>query len=121
MLVLDPTDMYIAKPYRSSEAENRATVVCSISLRSVIAAADDAEWLHVAVRHEDVGSLIKNGNMALQLESNGSCLIVKQYLDRSRDILRHELLGKVSVLLNQACDSDGTDGAAGIEEKKSIE
>jgi hypothetical protein len=37
--------------------------------------------------------------MALKFESNGTCLIVKQYLDRSREVLRQELLEKVSELL----------------------
>ncbi len=122
MLVLDPTDMFIAKPLKGTEAGgNRATILCSISLRSVIAAADDGEWLHVAVRQQDVGFLIKNGNMALQLESTGSCLIVKQYLDRSRDGLRHELLDKVSILLNEACTSNSIESAPSTEEKKTSE
>lgn len=37
--------------------------------------------------------------MALKFESNGTCLIVKQYLDRSREVLRQGLLEKVSALL----------------------
>lgn len=119
MLVLDPTDMFIVRPMKSTVEENRATVLCSISLRSVIAAADDGEWLHVAVKHEDVGFLVKNGNMAFRLESNGSCLIVKQYLDRSREMLRQELLGKMSVLLAEAGASQDPESAHEGEEKKS--
>jgi hypothetical protein len=61
MLVLDPTDMFVVKPMTAKMEENRGTVLCSISLRSVIAAAGDGEWLHAAVRNEDVGFLIKNG------------------------------------------------------------
>ena len=60
-LVLDPTDMIVVKPMVGKMEENRGTTLCSISLRNVIAAAADGEWLHVAVRHEDVGFLIKNG------------------------------------------------------------
>jgi hypothetical protein len=119
MLVLDPTDMFIVRPMKSTVEENRATVLCSVSLRSVIAAADDGEWLHVAVRHEDVGFLIKNGNMALRLENNGSCLIVKQYLDRSREMLRQELLGKMSMLLAGAAAPKDAESAHIGEEKKS--
>jgi hypothetical protein len=61
ILVLDPTDIFIVKPVNRSDV-NRGTIVCSASLRSVIAFASDGEWLHVAIRHmEDVGFLIKNG------------------------------------------------------------
>jgi hypothetical protein len=60
-LVLDPKDMFVVKPAAAQMEENRGTVLCTVSLRSVIAAAADGEWLHVAVRHEDVGFLIKNG------------------------------------------------------------
>lgn len=61
VLVLDPTDIFIVKPVNRSDI-NRGTIVCSASLRSVIAFASDGEWLHVAIRHmEDVGFLIKNG------------------------------------------------------------
>lgn len=39
--------------------------------------------------------------MALRFETVGTCLIVKQYLDRSRQILRQELMGKVSTLFRE--------------------
>ena len=60
VLVLDPTAMFVVKPSPQIEF-NRGTIITSISVRNVIAAAADGEWLHVAVRHEDVGFLIKNG------------------------------------------------------------
>jgi Uncharacterised conserved protein len=98
MLVLDPTDLFVVKPLKKME-ENRGTVLFALSLRNIIAAAADGEWLHIAVRCQDVGFLIKNGNMALKFESSGTCLIVKQYLDRSRELLRQELMTKVPDLL----------------------
>jgi Uncharacterised conserved protein len=104
LLVLDPTNMFVVRRQPSGVDENRATVLCSISLRRVIAAAEDGDWLHVAVRNEDNddgGYFVKNGNMALQLETNGSCLLVKQYLDRSRESLRQALMDKVAIFLNQ--------------------
>jgi hypothetical protein len=101
MLILDPTYIFIVKVIRGQVEENRSTMLCSISLRSVIAAAADEEWLHVAVRHEDVDLLIKNGNMALQFENPGASLIVKNYLDRSREVLRQELIVKASELLTR--------------------
>ena len=135
LLVLDPTSMFVVRPQQLQQSgvdENRATVVYSISLRSVIAAAEDGEWLHVAVRPGGSGGvdgdeddcsgghyyLIKNGNMALRLETNGSCLIVKQFLDRSRESLRQELMDKVGIFLQEA-------GALALdcpsEEKKTLD
>ncbi|KAG7364568.1 hypothetical protein IV203_037770 [Nitzschia inconspicua] len=98
VLVLDPTDLFVVKPRKKME-ENRGTLLFALSLRSIIAAAADGEWLHIAVRNQDVGFLIKNGNMALKFESPGTCLIVKQYLDRSQEVLRQELLNKIPDLL----------------------
>lgn len=96
-LVLDPTDLYIVKPMVQKTEENRGTILFGISLRNIIAAAVDQSWLHIAVRNPDNitdKTLIKNGNMAFQFESAGTCLIVKQYLDRSREVLRQDLLDK---------------------------
>ena len=72
VLVLDPTDMFVVKPSPQIEF-NRGTIITSISLRNVIAAASDGEWLHVAVRHEDVGFLIKNGTLHWPL---GFCCVL---------------------------------------------
>jgi hypothetical protein len=109
ILVLDPTDMFIVKPVVKNMEENRGTVLCGISLRNIIGAAADGSWLHVAVRNSDAGFLIKNGNMALQFESPGTCLIVKQYLDRSREVLRQHLLTKIPDLLQAPkVSSDGS-------------
>lgn len=60
VLVVDPTDLYVASTIGGT-GETRGKIACRISLTAVIAAASDAEWLHVAVRHSDVGLLIKNG------------------------------------------------------------
>lgn len=97
-MVLDSMDLFVVKPMKKIE-ENRGTVLFALPLRNIIAAAADGEWLHIAVRSNDVGFLIKNGNMALKFESSGTCLIVKQYLDRSREVLRQELMTKVPDLL----------------------
>lgn len=103
VLVLDPIDMYVVKPFQRSEV-NRGTVLCCIPLLKVIAAAKDGNWLHVAVHHADVGFLIKNGNMALCFDSAGTCLIVRQYIDRCRQLLRCELLEKIKVLFGEQGD-----------------
>ena len=73
VLVLDPTDMFIVKPVNRSDV-NRGTIICTASLRSVIAFASDGEWLHVAIRHmEDVGCLIKNGTYTNHSLLPGNC------------------------------------------------
>ena len=46
-----------------------------------------------------VPTLLFPGNMGLKFENAGTSLIVKQYLDRSREVLRQELLNKASELL----------------------
>jgi hypothetical protein len=97
ILVLDPMDMFVLKPVPRSNG-SRGTVACCIPLLNVIAAAADHAWLHVAVKHPDIGFLIKNGNMALRFESAGTCLIVRQYLERSRRALRAEMLEKIKLL-----------------------
>jgi len=101
-LVLDPTELFIVKPLVQKIEGNRGTILLGISLRNIIAAAVDQTWLHIAIRSSESiisPTLIKNGNMALRFESAGTCLIVKQYLDRSREVLRQDLLTKIPELL----------------------
>lgn len=40
----------------------------------------------------------QTGNMALQFDNEGTCLIVRQYLERSRNILRSKLGEKIHLL-----------------------
>lgn len=107
-LVLDPTDLFVVKPMVQKMEENRGTILFGISLRNIIAAAVDQAWLHIAVRGSENQTLIKNGNMALQFESTGTCLIVKQYLDRSREVLRQDLVNKLPDLL-QCAEENASD------------
>ena len=64
VLVVDPTDIFVAKPNPRSGVD-RGTIVCRVPLQSVIAAASDGDRLHIAVRHSDVGRLIKNGKQKI--------------------------------------------------------
>lgn len=105
-VVLDPTDMFVVKPYARHEV-NRGTIICCISLLDVVAAAVDNERLHIAVRHDNIGFLIKNGNMVLTFDSAGTCLIASQYLDRCRTLLRKELYGKIVKLFSGESPSNG--------------
>ena len=96
ILVLDPTDILVVKPIPRND--HRGTLICQIPLQCIIAAASDEAWLHIAVKHHDVGSLIKNGNLALRFESPGTSLIVSQYLERCRQVLRGELVEKIRTI-----------------------
>lgn len=99
VLVLDPTDLFIVR-LRSGDEIQRGVVVCCIPLLNIIAAAGDGVWIHIAVRHDDVDGLIKNGNMALKFDTAGTCLIVAQYLERSRKLLRKESSEKIRLLFS---------------------
>jgi hypothetical protein len=99
VLVLDPTDLFVVKPIRQA---NRGTIICAVSLRRIIAFASDGQCLHIAVRNmPDVGFLVKNGNMALHFDDAGTCLIVKQFLDRSQSLLRNELKDQIDELFHE--------------------
>jgi len=105
MIVLDPNELFVLQPNAKSEGVkaggNRGKILCSASLRSVITAVSDKEWLHIAIRHmENVDSLIKNGNMSLRFDSPGTCLIVRQYLERCRSALRCKLSKQIDILLD---------------------
>jgi len=99
MIVLDQKEILVVKPQHGKAAENRGVVLCCIALRSIIAAASDGSWLHVATKHDDISGLVKNGNMALEFDSPSTSLIVKQYLDRSREVLKQDMIDKSRALL----------------------
>ena len=100
-LVLDPTHICVVKILTTTATESkRGVILCSIPLLQVIAAATDGDTLHIAVQHDNVGGLIQNGNMTLCFPSTGTTLVVQQYLDRSRQVLRDELLAKIKCLFS---------------------
>ena len=45
--------------------------------------------------------------MALKFDSAGTCLIVRQYLERSNNILRSDLGEKIQLLLSQGTNTYG--------------
>jgi len=55
-----------------------------------------------------------SGNMALHFDSAGTCLIVKQYIERSRNILRSDLGEKIQLLFSH--DTEATDSPTGKSE-----
>lgn len=106
MIVLDPTDLFILKPNPRDGSCNRGTILCSASIGSVITAVSDKDWLHIAIREtEDIGVFIRNGNMSLHFDSVGTCLIVKQYLERCRSALSSKMIAKVDKMIDE-CTGD---------------
>lgn len=108
-LVLDPTILFIVQAPSTKERpvddsklamNTRGVVICAIPLLRVIATAADGDTLHVAVHHPDVPGFIQNGNLAFHFPSSGTSLVVQRYLDRSRQLLRKELSGKIVKLFS---------------------
>jgi hypothetical protein len=106
VLVLDPTEIFIVKPLATTTG-NRGTILCCISLLDVVGSAADDESLHIAVRHENVGFLIKNGNLALSFDSPSTSMVVSRCLDRCCSLLRREMYKKIEEMLTLAESSSG--------------
>ena len=109
ILVLDATSIIVARPMfpqQRSDVDSapsvleRSIIVCYIPLLDVIFAACDHTRLHIAVRHENVNCLIRNGNMIVTLDSPGTCCIVHQYLEKCRKLLREEMHKKIIKLFS---------------------
>ena len=129
-LVLDPTALFVVRAQQTkrsleSSGLQRGTMLCCIPLLHIIAAGVDGEWLHVAVRHEDFRSLIKNGNMALRFDTPETSSKIRSRLMSSRLIMRMELAQTIKSVLgpgeNESVASNNTSSAvvdATVEEKK---
>jgi protein CLEC16A len=105
ILVLEYSSLFIITPFANRQV-NRGIILLGVSLLDVIAAAADGSGLHIAVRHDDVSSLVKNGNMVLQFESDGTCLVAAQYLNRCRTLLRRDLYNKITRLFSGESNSE---------------
>ena len=55
--------------------------------------------------------------MALRFDNPGTCLIVQQYLERSRNVLRSDLMDKIQLLFSPD-DSDGPSPSSPENKKK---
>lgn len=55
-----------------------------------------------SLAHSIVSTILslRIGNMALHFDNEGTCLIVRQYLERSRNVLRSELGDKIEQLFS---------------------
>lgn len=122
VLVLDATSIMVVRPIVSPQQRQleRGIIICYIPLLDVIAAACDDIRLHVAVRYENLGCLIRNGNMIVTLDSPGTCFIVHQYLEKCRRLLREELHKKIVKLFStnhhpNVYDSDAPSQQEGVD------
>jgi protein CLEC16A len=107
VIVLDATNILVVRPIipqtnikSTPLVTERGVIICHIPLSDVIAAACDDIRLHIAVRYKNIGCLIRNGNMIVTLDSPGTCLIVHQYLEKCRKMLREELHIKIIKLFS---------------------
>eukprot|EP00555_Chaetoceros_dichaeta_P007304 CAMPEP_0198267286 /NCGR_PEP_ID=MMETSP1447-20131203/32380_1 /TAXON_ID=420782 /ORGANISM="Chaetoceros dichaeta, Strain CCMP1751" /LENGTH=183 /DNA_ID=CAMNT_0043957809 /DNA_START=72 /DNA_END=619 /DNA_ORIENTATION=+ len=106
--LVEGEELYVLKPKFKSIGEERGTILCSTKLRNILGTAIDGEWLHVAMREqvEDVGVLIKKGNMALRFDSMNTCLSMKDNLEKGQLASHRAVLQQVESFL-QRCLSDG--------------
>ena len=103
LLVVDPMELFIVRANQSNKRTetfvSRGTILCCIPLLHIIAVGVDGEWLHVAVRHENFRSLIKNGNMVLQFDSHETCSSVRNYLETQRRERRMAVSERIQKIL----------------------
>jgi protein CLEC16A len=99
ILVLEYSIMFVVTPFANRKV-NRGTILLCVSLLNVVAAAADGSALHIAIQHDDVSCLVKNGNLLLQFESDGACLVAAQYLNRCRTMARKDLYDKITRLFS---------------------
>ena len=105
VLVIDPTELFIVKPRYKDGGVDRGTILCCTPLRNILAAATDGEWLHVAMRHvDDVGVLIKKGNMALRFDSAATSLVVKECLEKYQRSSNSVVLDQVDTFLQRQAE-----------------
>jgi len=100
ILVVDNFELLVLKPKSKDEMES-GTVLCSTLLNNVIAVATDGDWLHIAMRNvEDVGVLVKKGNMAMRFDNAGICNQAKGSIITSLATLKRSLSSKIDNMLN---------------------
>uniref|UniRef100_A0A7S3V6E3 FPL domain-containing protein n=1 Tax=Chaetoceros debilis TaxID=122233 RepID=A0A7S3V6E3_9STRA len=99
ILIINPIELLVLKP-KSKVSDNRGTIMCCTLLSNVIAVAMDGEWLHIAMKNvDDVGALIKKGNMALRFNGRKECLAAREYIESTRTELKNSLSTKMDQFL----------------------
>jgi len=100
ILVVDTFELLVLKP-RPQDGMGSGTVLCSTLLNNIIAVAVDGDWLHIAMRNvEDIGVLVKKGNMALRFKDAETCQSAKESIDKSLAALKSTLSSKIDEMLN---------------------
>lgn len=100
ILVVDPTELLVLKP-KSRDDMEKGTILCCTLLNNIIAIAADGEWLHIAMRDvEDVGVLIKKGNMALRFENVETCQSAKRCINENRKTSKDS----ISLMIDEMLD-----------------
>jgi len=100
ILVVDNFELLVLKAKSKDEMES-GTVLCSTLLNNVIAVATDGDWLHIAMRNvDDIGALVKKGNMAMRFDNAGICNQAKGSIITSLATLKRHLSSKIDNMLN---------------------
>ncbi len=103
VLVVDLNELLVLKP-KAKNDQHMGTILCCTMMTNIIAVAMDGEWLHIAMRNvEDIGALIKKGNMALRFSDASTCQAAKEYIEETRSGARRELSSKIDDLLRSQC------------------
>jgi len=117
ILVVDETELLILKSKIKNDVNNTntkdkhetkvvGTILCTTLLSNIIAIAADDAWLHIAMRNvEDVGVLIRKGNMALRFQDKTTCFVAKKCIEESRDASIRILSSTVDMFLGRESDS----------------
>jgi hypothetical protein len=105
ILVVDTFELLVLKP-KSKDGMASGTILCSTLLNNIIAVAVDGNWLHIAMRNiEDIGVLVKKGNMALRFKDASICQSAKETIDRNLSTLKCTLSSKIDTMLKNYCSS----------------
>jgi hypothetical protein len=111
ILVVTETELLIVKSKVKEENDDDddtkvGTILCTTLLSNIIALAADDAWLHIAMRNvEDVGVLIRKGNMALRFKDKTTCYIAKKCIEESRDAYNRILSSTVDMFLRRQSGS----------------
>jgi Uncharacterised conserved protein. len=102
ILVVDETELLILKSKVKHDDTKVGTILCTTLLSNIIAIAADDAWLHIAMRNvEDVGVLIRKGNMALRFKDKTTCYVAKKCIEESRDASNRILSWTVDMFLKR--------------------
>lgn len=108
LFLIDCDYIFVLRPNLINPT-SRGTVLLSAHLRDVLCATDDGSCLHLALRpNAEFENLTKHGILAMQFDSEDTCLIVKQLIENKQEALKNIISVKIGLLL-ESCVQDSFD------------